>query len=45
VDEAAAAGVAGIVQPGGSLKDSDSIAAADESGLVMVITGRRLFKH
>jgi len=45
VDEAAAAGVAGIVQPGGSLKDQESIAAADEYGLVMVMTGRRFFKH
>lgn len=45
VDEAAAAGVAGIVQPGGSLKDQESITAADEYGLVMVLTGRRFFKH
>jgi phosphoribosylaminoimidazolecarboxamide formyltransferase/IMP cyclohydrolase len=45
VDEAAAAGVAGIVQPGGSLKDEESISAADEYGLVMVMTGRRFFKH
>ncbi len=45
VDEAAAAGVAGIVQPGGSLKDQESVAAADEYGLVMLMTGRRFFKH
>ena len=42
---AAEAGIRGIVQPGGSLRDQDSIAAADELGLVMMFTGRRHFRH
>jgi phosphoribosylaminoimidazolecarboxamide formyltransferase/IMP cyclohydrolase len=45
VDAAAAAGVAAIVQPGGSVKDADSIAACDEHGLAMVFTGVRHFRH
>lgn len=45
VEEAAAAGVTAIVQPGGSLKDEESIAACDRLGLAMVFTGRRYFKH
>lgn len=45
VDEAAAAGVAGIVQPGGSIRDAEVVAAADEHGLVMVMTGQRAFRH
>lgn len=45
VDVAAAAGVAAIVQPGGSVKDEDSIAACNEQGLAMVFTGTRYFKH
>jgi phosphoribosylaminoimidazolecarboxamide formyltransferase/IMP cyclohydrolase len=45
VDEAAKMGVAAIIQPGGSVKDADSIAAADEHGLAMVFTGFRHFKH
>jgi phosphoribosylaminoimidazolecarboxamide formyltransferase/IMP cyclohydrolase len=45
VDEAAKMGVAAIIQPGGSVKDTDSIAAADEHGLAMVFTGFRHFKH
>lgn len=45
VDEAARAGVTAIVQPGGSLRDSDSIAACDEHGLAMVFTGVRHFRH
>jgi phosphoribosylaminoimidazolecarboxamide formyltransferase/IMP cyclohydrolase len=45
VDEAAKMGVAAIIQPGGSVKDADSIAAADEHGLTMVFTGFRHFKH
>jgi phosphoribosylaminoimidazolecarboxamide formyltransferase / IMP cyclohydrolase len=39
------AGVAAIVQPGGSVRDGEVIAAADESGLAMVVTGERHFKH
>ncbi|MEY3403419.1 MAG: phosphoribosylaminoimidazolecarboxamide formyltransferase [Anabaena sp. CRKS33] len=42
---AAAAGITAIVQPGGSLRDKDSIKAANELGLLMVITGVRHFLH
>ncbi|HEY3174773.1 MAG TPA: bifunctional phosphoribosylaminoimidazolecarboxamide formyltransferase/IMP cyclohydrolase [Candidatus Polarisedimenticolia bacterium] len=45
VDEAARAGVTAIVQPGGSVKDPEVIAAADEHGIAMVFTGRRHFRH
>ncbi|MGE0719036.1 MAG: bifunctional phosphoribosylaminoimidazolecarboxamide formyltransferase/IMP cyclohydrolase [Alphaproteobacteria bacterium] len=42
---AAAAGATAVIQPGGSLRDADVIAAADEAGLAMVLTGRRHFRH
>jgi len=42
---AAEAGVTAIIQPGGSIRDEESIAAADEAGLAMVFTGVRHFKH
>ena len=45
VDQAADAGVAAIVQPGGSVRDPEVIAAADERGMAMVLTGRRQFRH
>ena len=45
VRTAAAAGITAIVQPGGSLRDQDSIKAANELGLVMVLTGVRHFLH
>jgi phosphoribosylaminoimidazolecarboxamide formyltransferase / IMP cyclohydrolase len=45
VDAAAAAGVTAIVQPGGSQRDADSIAACDEHGLAMLFTGTRHFRH
>ncbi|MBA3892035.1 MAG: bifunctional phosphoribosylaminoimidazolecarboxamide formyltransferase/IMP cyclohydrolase [Gemmatimonadaceae bacterium] len=45
VDHAAEAGVTAIVQPGGSVRDAEVIAAADERGIAMVFTGRRLFRH
>ncbi|HEV8360250.1 MAG TPA: bifunctional phosphoribosylaminoimidazolecarboxamide formyltransferase/IMP cyclohydrolase, partial [Candidatus Thermoplasmatota archaeon] len=45
VDEAAQAGVAGIVQPGGSIRDGEVIAAADAAGIAMVFTGQRAFRH
>jgi phosphoribosylaminoimidazolecarboxamide formyltransferase/IMP cyclohydrolase len=45
VDLAAQAGVTAIVQPGGSMRDADSIAACDEHGLAMVFTGVRHFRH
>ncbi len=45
VDAAAAAGVTAIIQPGGSVKDADSIAACDEHGIAMLFTGVRHFRH
>jgi phosphoribosylaminoimidazolecarboxamide formyltransferase/IMP cyclohydrolase len=45
VEEAAAAGVRAIVQPGGSVRDQEVIAAADARGIAMVLTGRRQFRH
>jgi len=45
IDEAARAGVAAVAQPGGSIKDSEVIAAADEHGMAMVFTGVRHFRH
>jgi phosphoribosylaminoimidazolecarboxamide formyltransferase/IMP cyclohydrolase len=45
VDEAAKMGISAIIQPGGSIKDDESIAAANEHGLIMVFTGFRHFKH
>jgi phosphoribosylaminoimidazolecarboxamide formyltransferase/IMP cyclohydrolase len=45
VDQAAEAGVKAIVQPGGSVRDADVIAAADEHDIAMVFTGVRLFRH
>ncbi|MFN2556037.1 MAG: bifunctional phosphoribosylaminoimidazolecarboxamide formyltransferase/IMP cyclohydrolase [Nitriliruptorales bacterium] len=44
-DVAAAAGVTAIVQPGGSVRDSEVTAATDEHGIPMVFTGRRHFRH
>ena len=45
VDEAAKFGVTAIIQPGGSIKDDESIAAANEHGIAMAFTGIRHFKH
>ena len=45
VDEAASAGIVAIIQPGGSVKDAEVIAAADTHGLAMVLTGTRQFRH
>ena len=45
LDAVAAAGATAIVQPGGSVRDQEVIAAADEHGLAMVFTGRRHFRH
>ena len=42
---AAAAGASAIIQPGGSIRDDEVIAAADEAGLAMVLTGMRHFRH
>ena len=45
LDAVAAAGATAVVQPGGSMRDAEVIAAADEHGLSMVFTGRRHFRH
>jgi phosphoribosylaminoimidazolecarboxamide formyltransferase/IMP cyclohydrolase len=45
IDELAEAGIATVVQPGGSLRDEEVIAAADEHGIAMVFTGERHFRH
>jgi phosphoribosylaminoimidazolecarboxamide formyltransferase/IMP cyclohydrolase len=45
LDAVAAAGATAVVQPGGSIRDKEVIAAADEHGLAMVFTGRRHFRH
>ncbi len=45
VDAAAEVGVTAVVQPGGSIRDDEVIAAADEHEIAMVLTGRRLFRH
>lgn len=45
IDNAAAVGVSCIIQPGGSMRDAETIAAADEHGIAMVFTGVRHFRH
>jgi phosphoribosylaminoimidazolecarboxamide formyltransferase/IMP cyclohydrolase len=45
VDEAAKAGVTAIIQPGGSVRDDEVIAAADEHGIAVILTGERHFRH
>jgi len=45
LDAVAAAGASAVVQPGGSVKDAEVVAAADEHGLAMVFTGTRHFRH
>jgi phosphoribosylaminoimidazolecarboxamide formyltransferase/IMP cyclohydrolase len=45
LDAVAAAGVRAVIQPGGSIRDDEVIAAADEHGLAMVLTGERHFRH
>lgn len=45
IDAAAEAGIKAVIQPGGSMRDSEVIAAADEHGLAMVFTGVRHFRH
>jgi len=42
---AAEAGVTAVIQPGGSMRDEEVIAAADDAGLAMVFTGMRHFRH
>lgn len=45
IDNAAAAGISAVIQPGGSIRDDEVIAAADEHGIAMVFTGMRHFRH
>ncbi len=45
IDAAAEAGIAAVIQPGGSMRDEEVIAAADEAGMAMVFTGMRHFRH
>ena len=45
VEEAARAGITAIVQPGGSVRDAESIALAEANGISMVLTGVRHFRH
>ena len=45
IDNAGRAGVAAVIQPGGSIRDDEVIAAADEHGMAMVFTGMRHFRH
>jgi phosphoribosylaminoimidazolecarboxamide formyltransferase/IMP cyclohydrolase len=45
LDAAAAAGIRAVIQPGGSVRDDETIAAADEHGIAMVFTGERHFRH
>lgn len=45
IDNAAAAGISAVIQPGGSMRDDEVIAAADEHGLAMVFTDMRHFRH
>lgn len=45
IDAAAAAGISAVIQPGGSIRDKEVIAAADEAGIAMLFTGMRHFRH
>jgi len=45
IDAAAKAGIVAVIQPGGSMRDDEVIAAADEHGMAMVFTGMRHFRH
>ena len=45
VDAIVAAGATAIIQPGGSVRDAETVAAADEAGIAMVATGMRHFRH
>jgi phosphoribosylaminoimidazolecarboxamide formyltransferase/IMP cyclohydrolase len=45
IDAAAQAGIVAVIQPGGSMRDNEIMAAANEHGMAMVFTGRRHFKH
>ena len=45
IDAAGEAGIAAVIQPGGSMRDEEVITAADEHGMAMVFTGTRHFRH
>jgi len=45
IDAAAGSGITAVVEPGGSVRDAEVVAAADEHGMAMVFTGRRHFRH
>ncbi|MBT3047361.1 MAG: bifunctional phosphoribosylaminoimidazolecarboxamide formyltransferase/IMP cyclohydrolase [Candidatus Thiodiazotropha sp. (ex Clathrolucina costata)] len=45
IDNAAEVGITAVIQPGGSMRDEEAIAAADEHGMAMVFTGMRHFRH
>jgi phosphoribosylaminoimidazolecarboxamide formyltransferase/IMP cyclohydrolase len=45
IDQAAEAGISAVIQPGGSMRDEETIAAANEHGMAMVFTGMRHFRH
>jgi phosphoribosylaminoimidazolecarboxamide formyltransferase/IMP cyclohydrolase len=45
IDNAAAVGITAVIQPGGSMRDAETIAAADEHGMAMVFTAMRHFRH
>jgi phosphoribosylaminoimidazolecarboxamide formyltransferase/IMP cyclohydrolase len=45
LDAAARAGITAVIQPGGSVRDDEAIAAANEHGMAMVITSERHFRH
>ena len=45
IDVAASYGIAAVIQPGGSVRDQEVIAAADEHGMAMAFTGMRHFRH
>ena len=45
IDAAAELGIRAVIQPGGSMRDDEVIAAADEHGIAMVFTGMRHFRH
>jgi phosphoribosylaminoimidazolecarboxamide formyltransferase/IMP cyclohydrolase len=45
VEEAARLGVTAVIQPGGSIRDDEVVAAADRLGLAMIFTGLRHFRH
>jgi len=45
LEQAIDVGVEAIIQPGGSIRDDEVVAKADEAGIAMVFSGRRYFKH